>query len=216
MTRQQVLVLALLLEVPTSAWAQRPLASAPDSATYRALLSRLIAKDTTVDFTALRMAYAASPQYAPYGSPADDHRDSLNAALRRQDYQRAIDEADSALGVDYLDVRTHVLRAYAAERRGDSLTARWDRVIATRLVNSVTGSGAGTRDSPYVVISVAEEYAVLGMNNYERGMQALSDCNGRPCDVLEATDRQTHEKHTLYFDISLPKAHLDRLFDAKH
>src|SRR5687768_14913239 len=58
--------------------------------TYHALLTRLKARDTSINFTALRLSYAASADYAPYGSDADPHRDSVNAALRRQDYARAI------------------------------------------------------------------------------------------------------------------------------
>lgn len=182
---------------------------------YHGLLARLQAKDTSIDFTALRLAYAASPEYAPYGSDADSHRDSLDAAFARQDYQRVILEADSALAIDYLDVRTHVLRAYASEQLGDTGAATWNRVVASRLVQSVMQSGSGTVDSPYVVISVREEYAVLGMNNYQRGMQALSECGSRPCDILETTHRETQEKRTFHFDISLPKAYMDRLFGNK-
>jgi len=190
-------------------------APAPASNEYRKLLARLQAKDTSIDFTALRLAYAASPDYAPYGSDADDHRDSLGAALERRDYRRVIVEADSALGTDYLDIRTHVLRAYASEQLGDSAGAAWDRVIAARLVQSIMQSGAGTVDSPYVVISVAEEYAVLGMKNYQSGMQSLSKCGTRPCDILETTHRDTQEKRTFHFDISLPMTYMDRLFGSK-
>ena len=189
--------------------------AASGGAKYHDLLARLQAKDTSIDFTALRLAYATSPEYAPYGSDADAHRDSLNAALGRQDYQRVILEADSALAIDYLDVRTHVLRAYASEQLGDATAAAWNRAVAAHLVQSIMQSGSGTADSPYVVISVREEYAVLGMNNYQRGMQALGECGSRPCDILETTHRETQEKRTFHFDISLPKAYMDRLFGTK-
>ena len=214
MSIQPSLAMLLLVTLHPLARAQTPTPS-PSPATYRELLARLKAKDTLVDFTTLRMAYAASPDYVPYGSDADDHRTAMRAALGKRDHERALQEADAALGVDYLDVRTHVVRAYAAEQLGDTTAAVWDRVVAARLVRSIMQSGAGTVDSPYVVISVAEEYAVLGMNDYERGMQSLSECGTRPCDILEATQRQTHEKRTFYFDISLPKAYLDRLFQGK-
>src|SRR2546422_7463632 len=215
MTRSRflpLLALAIVACTPTVGTSSGP---APATSEYRKLLVRLQAKATSIDFTALRLAYDASPDYAPYGSDADDHRDSLSAALERRDYRRVIVEADAALTVDYLDIRTHVLRAYASEQLGDNAGDAWDRLIAARLVRSIMQSGAGTVDSPYVVISVAEEYAVLGMNDYERGMQSLRECGTRPCDILEATQRHTHEKRTFYFDISLPKAYLDHLFQGK-
>jgi len=190
--------------------------AADSGAAYHGLLARLKARDTTISFTALRLAYGHSPDYSPYASDADDPRDSLNAALSRHDYRRAVKQADSALAIDYLDVRTHVMRAYAEEQLGDSAEALWDRVVAALLVRSITESGTGAVDSPYVVITVAEEYAVLGLTGYERGRQSLEECGRRPCDVLEATHRRTGQKRTLYFDISLPQAHLHRLFQDKH
>ena len=213
MNRSQLLVLALATGACAPSVRSSSAPPAPSSAEkYHALLARLRAKDTSIDFTALRLAYAASPEYAPYGSDADSHRDSLNAALKRQDFQRVILEADSALAIDYLDARTHVLRAYASEQLGDTAPAAWNRGVAALLVQSVMQSGSGTADSPYVVVSVREEYAVLGMTNYQPGRQALSKCGSRPCDILETTHRETREKRTFHFDISLPKAYMDRLF----
>ena len=213
--RGKFLAFALLACAYTELQAQRPASPSAATATYHNLLAKLRTRDTTIDFTALRLAYAASEEYAPYGSDADDHRDSLNAALQRQDYARAVSEADSALNVDYLDVRTHVMKAYAAEHLGDSTGAVWDRIVAARLVASIMRSGAGTVDSPYVVISVAEEYAVLGLNDYESGSQSLGTCGRRPCDILEVTARRTGRHRTIYFDISLPTAQLNRTLQGK-
>jgi hypothetical protein len=183
--------------------------------TYHQLLARLKTRDTTIDFTALRLAFAASEDYAPYGSDADVHCDSLSAALEHGDFRRALNEADSALAIDYLDVRTHVLRAYAAEQLGDDAAASWHRAVATLLVRSVAQSGTGAVDSPYVVISVAEEYALLDMTGYRRTLQAVGQCGSKPCDVLEAEHQETGAKRTFHFDISLPSAFLDRIFKPK-
>lgn len=216
MTRSHLLPLLALAIVACTPSVRTSSAPAPATNEYRTLLARLQAKDTSIDFTALRMAYAASPEYAPYGSDADDHRDSLKAALGRHDYRRVVSEADSALAIDFLDIRTHVLKAYAAEELGDRDGAAWDRIIAARLVQSIMASGAGTIDSPYVVISVAEEYAVLGMNNYEPGMQSLGKCGTRACDILDVTHRDTQEKRTFHFDITLPMTYMSRQFEGKH
>jgi len=206
--------IALQLLSTASLASQQP---ATDTAgAYHALLARLKARDTSIDFTALRLAYAHSPEYSPYGSDADDLRDSMMAALQRRDYRRAVQQADSALTFDYLDIRTHVMRAFAAEQAGDSAAATWDRVVASLLTRSITRSGSGNADSPYVVVSVAEEYAVLGMTGYDRGRQSLGKCGKRPCDVLETTNHETGQPRTFYFDISLPMGHLDHLFDNKH
>ncbi|OLC06322.1 MAG: hypothetical protein AUH41_13040 [Gemmatimonadetes bacterium 13_1_40CM_66_11] len=216
MTRSRflpLLALAIVACTPTVGTSSGP---APATSEYRKLLVRLQAKDTSIDFTALRLAYAASPDYAPYGSDADDHRDSLSAALARRDYRRVIVEADAALTIDYLDIRTHVLRAYASEQLGDEPGVAWDRLIAARLVQSIMQSGAGTVDSPYVVVSVAEEYALLGIKHYQSGMQSLGKCGTRPCDILETIHQDTQEKRTFHFDITLPMTYMRRQFEGKH
>src|SRR2546428_10854164 len=109
MTRSRflpLLALAIVACTPTVGTSSGP---APATNEYRTLLARLQAKDTSIDFTALRLAHAASPDYAPYGSDADDHRDSLSAALERRGDRRVIGEADAASAIDYLDIRTHGL-----------------------------------------------------------------------------------------------------------
>jgi hypothetical protein len=208
-----IFMMAVLATAPALVLAQQPLSRGLDS--YRTLLTRLQAKDTTIDFTALRFAFTRDSGYAPYGSAAVVHWDSLGAALQRREFQRALTEADSALAIDYLDVRTHVQRAQAAEQLGDSSSALWDRVVAALLVRSIQRSGAGTVDSPFVIISVREEYALLGMTGFRRGKQALGRCARALCDILEAENRATGEERTFYFDISLPKTALDRMFQPK-
>ena len=74
----RIAALLLLLLACASA---RPAGAQP---AYRALLVRAQAGDTTVDFTALRKAWSASPEYAPCGSDADEHADNMTVALERR------------------------------------------------------------------------------------------------------------------------------------
>jgi len=185
-------------------------ARAQDAPSYHALLARAQAGDTTVSFTALRKAWAASPEYAPYGSDADETADSMRAALARRDWPRAVREADSVLAVKWLDVRTHVLKAYAAGQMGDSAAASRERWAAARIVRSVAESGEGTQESPFVVVTVAEEYAFLSIFGYDPAGQGLGQCGRHLCDVMQAVSQDTHEKRTFYFDISIPTGYLQR------
>ena len=187
---------------------------AQDTAAYRALLARAQAGDTTVSFTALRHAWAASPEYAPYGSDADEHADSMRAALERSDWARAVREADAALAVNWLDAGTHVMKAYAVRQLGDAEAAYRERMVAAQIVQSVADSGEGTQQSPFVVVTVAEEYAYLRMHGFERRTQSLGRCGNHECDVVQAINPDTSETRTFYFDITLPYAHLRRAFDG--
>ena len=186
------------------------------AAPYRDLLARVQAGDTTVDFTALRMARVASTEYAPYGSAAvAAHRDSIDAALERQDFGRALAEADSTLGLDYLDIRAHWLKAYASAQVGDTAAEDWHLAIAAGLLGSIRASGTGTEQAPYVVISIAEEYAVLSVNGFKHTLQVLRSCGARPCDMFRATHQKSGEQHTFYFDVSLLKAHFYRQLEKQ-
>jgi hypothetical protein len=198
-----------LLVVARLANAQAPV----DASTYAPLLARLQAHDTTLDFTRLRLAYAASAAYAPDPhSPTDD---SLRPVSARGDYARLRVLADSVLAQYPLEIRPRVLRAYAAAQLGDTATANSDRLIAARLVRSIVESGDGTEQRPYVVISVAEEYALMNMLGHQRtGTQSDGPCGTHECDIIETRDR-TGQARTLYFNIDLPQAYLTRLFHAK-
>ena len=71
-------------------------------------------------------------------------------------------------------------------------------------------------DSPYVVTSVAEEYAVLGMNDYERGMQSLSlfrylAPEGVPRPPVS---RQALVQLLMVFDASSQDTELRRKYDS--
>lgn len=192
MLRHLALFAALALAVPAGAQGD-----------YSTLLARAQAGDTTVDYTALRMAYAESPKYSPYGTEADDLRDSLAAALSRGDFPAAAKVADAALAIDFLDVRAHMLRAIAADRLGDAAAAARHRDVAERVVASVLSSGDGSETRSYRVITVAEEYAVLGMTGFEPRRQSLGRCVDRRCDVMLAAHRESGEERTFHFDITL-------------
>jgi hypothetical protein len=150
MTRILPLIVLFLVAVAAAARGQ-------DGAQYHELLARAQAGDTTVDFTALRRAWAASPEYAPYGSDADEHLDSVRAALQRKAWDRAVRAADAALAVNWLDAATHVLKAYAMEQMGDAAGAGREREVAARVVRSVAGSGKGTEQVPFVVVTLSAE-----------------------------------------------------------
>ena len=68
---------------------------------------------------------------------------------------------------------------------------------------TVLASASGTGpDDAYVVSSVAQEYEILRMLGLERASQSLHTLNGKPFDVLTATDPETEETREVWFDIS--------------
>jgi hypothetical protein len=198
----------LLLAVPASAQMTR----AQADSTYAALSARVQRGDTTVDFTALRMALAHSSRYSPYDSPDAAKRYDQYAEARRFDALRAA--ADTVLAADPTSIEAHVMRGYASAQLGDMPTAMLEGRIIRGFLGSLESSGDGSREHPYVVISVAEEYALLRMRQLQRGEQSLGKCGTVECDILTVRDAQGHES-TLHFDITLPTGHLRSMFEGK-
>lgn len=65
------------------------------------------------------------------------------------------------------------------------------------MIASANGTGP---DDAYVVDSVAQEYEVLRLLGLQS--QSLHVIDGRPFDVLTATDPETKEARQVWFDIS--------------
>jgi len=67
------------------------------------------------------------------------------------------------------------------------------------VIASANGTGP---DDAYVVDSVAQEYEVLRLLGLQSQSQSLHVIDGRPFDVLTATDPETKEAREVWFDIS--------------
>jgi hypothetical protein len=196
---------AVLLAIPPALAAQGPAAEA--DRTYTTLLERLQKGDTAVDYTAFRMARAHSSTYSPYDPPEAAER--LDELAEASSWQALRATADTVLAADFTEVNAHVLYAYAAQHLGDPKGAQLHGSIARGLVASLHASGDGTREHPFVVIAVPEEYAYLRARGLRRGGQSLEPCGPHQRDAME-TVAQDGTKATLYFDVSLPMGALER------
>ncbi len=70
---------------------------------------------------------------------------------------------------------------------------------APTVLASANGTGP---DDAYVVSSVAQEYEILRLLGLRSDSQRLHVIDGRPFDVLTATDPETQEARDVWFDIS--------------
>ena len=104
-----------------------------------------------------------------------------------------------------VDIEAHYLRAIAFQQTSQEIRSsshiRWYR----GLVDSVLGSGSGeSADSPYIVISVYEEYSILFALGLEKKRQSLLHGG---IDAI-AAETAEHQEVTIYF---WPQAHWRRL-----
>ncbi len=177
---------------------------------YESLVARVKAGDTTVDYRALRDAYAESPLYQPYGGDSDDAKRVMHEAFNAQDCAKVLPAAAKVLDANFVDIEAHLLSGRCFELKGDEAKAVFHRAIAKGLMDSIIASGDGkSTKTAFVVIAVDEEYAVLSALRFELVMQALIDENGHAFDKMDVKSA-TGETATLFFQIDRPMAWLSK------
>lgn len=161
---------------------------------------------TLPDFDDLRAEYAARADFSELCERGGELQQAVRL-LEEQDWIGLTGAAESILARCPVDIDAHLLQAIALENLGRREQAlihqRWRR----GLVGSILRSGDGrSTDDAWVVISVAEEYALLralgarptGQSLLEGGFHAITvDWDGRAM--------------TLYFK---PEAHRERMQEA--
>ncbi len=193
-----------------------PVASPPpsplaDRSSLDPYIAQAAARDTTLDFSAFRLAYVRTPSYSPYGSLGADYRKALYQALDQEAWSHARAIADTLLTLNPVDAEAHILASYAARQLADTVSSDNHQWLAEGLVQAIQKSGDGTQSSPFVVISVDEEYVLARFLRLKpSGSQGLATCGRVACDRVSFTHVQTGRDTTLYFDVSLPLASIDR------
>jgi Domain of unknown function (DUF4919) len=177
---------------------------AQKDAAYEALLKKLKGGDRTVDFKELRMAYAESSGYNPYGGDRQA-RQAMFAAMRAKEWDEALKQSAKILEKNYVDINAHFGAFVANDRKGVTDKADFHKFVLEGLVNSIrdSGDGKGT-DKAFVVISTDEEYALLNILGLRPTSQALLNKGGHSYDMLTAVDPKTNEKQDIYFNIDKP------------
>lgn len=173
---------------------------------YESLLEKVKKQDPSVDFTALRMAYADLP--FKKGQTTDtDLRKQLFPALGEKNYDKAIEIAGKVLAKNYLDIDAHIVSALAYEEKHDAEQEKLHNFVAEGLCRSILGSGDGqTLETAYVVISVEEEYTILRVLGWHLKEQTLLEGGGHHYDKMDVFNPKTQQKTTVYFNIDRPYA----------
>ena len=209
MTPRKLALLSLwliLIFLPISSSAQQE-----GKPAYESLLERVKKADPTVDFAALRLAYADNP---PKDSGTDpDASKAMFAALRDKNYGKALEHAEKIMKANYVDINAHMVAAMAYKEKNDSEKQKFHRYVAEGLIKSILSSGDGkSQKTALTVISTSEEYVILRVYGLMPASQALQSANGHHYDRLDAVNPKTNEKVTLYFNIDRPYGALEKIF----
>jgi hypothetical protein len=192
-----------------------PAAAQDGAADFPQLLARFQAGDTTVDVTALRMAYTRTDAYDPYDSGDMDEVRAMWEHLDGGRHAEAAGVAEKLLAGNWLEIGPHVAAMAAYDELGNDSASALHRLSIRRLLESIGGPEDGrTSRSPMRVINVSEEYAYLQLYGLQPRGQALAECGDAPCDAMNVQD-EDGKRFTLYFDVDIPFQWMTRQMGAK-
>jgi hypothetical protein len=170
--------------------------SAADSAAYATLLTRVLAGDTTADFTAFRLL---AMKLAPSSSQGPTPGEQFARAIAAPDSMSARAHVDSVLAIYGGHIQAHIDAQHLYEKRGDSTRAALESAIVRAFIASIGANGGLTPETAMPVTNLAEEYAFLAAHGVRRETQALISCGDARCDALTGPDPESGASVTYYF-----------------
>lgn len=176
------------------------------------MVTKLKAGDTSIDFKALRMASVDSKAEDAGQPDRDEYKKSVDAYNSKK-YKEAISFGEKALQQGYLGIDAHMLIAVAYRESGNTEKFDFHKAVYFGLVNSIlTGADGKSAKTAYVVIDVAEEYALLRALGLSRGNQALRTEGGHKYDLLTVTDPKSNQTREVWFNIDEVWKVYDKIF----
>jgi hypothetical protein len=180
-----------------SAEAPRP------SGDFAALLSAAKANPASVDWTALRAAYAASSAFDPSMGQSSAIRASI-AAMKDGNWAEAEKEAQADLHANWMDLRGHLLAATAKVEISGRNPSDPDLVAAEGILRAIRATGDGrSPETAFQVLAVSEEYVLLELSHAKATQQRLVRMNGHSFDMLAAVDTRTGGQGWVYFNVDI-------------
>lgn len=166
---------------------------------YRRLVARAEAGDTTLDFRALRLAWITSAQHH-YMIP-DDLRREIAAGVQGHDAARVAAAARKIIAGDYIEMSAHKYLRQACTVMGDTGCANHEHFVEFGLLQSITSDRNGqSKATAWRVVSIEEEYFIMGMADMTLQTQSLIQDPGRQYDRMDVV--ADGQKRVVWFDIT--------------
>ena len=157
---------------------------------------------TDIDYTALRLSYAKTDDYDPWGVNTQDLFDAAWKAIQAGDCATVMQKSDALLAKDFIRIPIHFMRQDCFDKAGDKIHAAQENAIVRGIADSLMKSGDGkSAETAYVVVSLKEEgfaMTVLGLKEKE---QSLVAANGHMYDLLQGEDEKTAAMRSVFFRI---------------
>ncbi len=212
MNRTQRIVFSLLLValIASAAYAQTPTPkveakttalSALTAKDYTELLTKLKGGDLTIDFAKLRMAFTATKDYS-YNGLDSKERSKMSNLVSDKDYKGALKAAEKILKSEYVNLNAQYVAYVANTELKNTDKAEFHKAVLLGLLSSIKQNNDGLSvATPYYVITIEEEYAVLRFLGLMMKSQSLQHADGHTFDVFTVVDGKTKKESKLYFNI---------------
>lgn len=176
--------------------AERP---SSGEANYDQLVSKVRQGDLSIDFKALRFAFAKRPDANTEAADIKIQA-AMIKAYNDKNYKEAIKLADGIQKTRFIDMNSHVIASMAHQGLGDAKKAKFHEAVYLGLINSIlNGADGNSTKTAYIVINPAEEYVLLNALELARGKRESIIEEGRTYDVHTATDKTTNQTVKIYF-----------------
>lgn len=182
------------------------LQTAKQGTAYQQLIDAVKLNPDSVDFTQLRLAYAASTNYDPYNV-----KDNLTLkikefaeALQQENSERIIAASEQVLAIAPLYVWAHVQANYHYGQVGNTERVAYYQKFVKHWWDSLSQSGDGRSHlTAFIVVNLNEEFTALNLLQAQQQQQRLEEQTGHFFDVWTVRNPKTGERAEIYFNIDL-------------
>jgi len=173
---------------------------------FETLLEEALADPERADFARLRMAYAQSLGYLPFGREQGEIEE-LHRRMAAERWEEALDLVELLLESDPLSIPLRFAYAHILEEEGDEFEAGMQRTFANGLLRAMLGSGDGrTPETAIHVLDMREMYLVLDVMGLRAVRSQLTQAGAEWIDQVEASGREG--QRDVYFNVSIPQGWL--------
>ena len=148
------------------------------SSEYATLVGSLMAGNTNIDCTRLRMSYVDSPERSTIRM-CPLLRRRCSRLWGRKIYATALQNAETVLASEYVNLDAHFAAFIANSEMGAADRAEFHQAVFRGLIDSIRNSGNGkSPEKAWVVISEREEYVLLRVLGFRPSEQSLVQKDG--------------------------------------
>ncbi len=156
-------------------------------------LQGYVAEQDAATYEKLRQALIDSPDYHPYAGGLDEVRSLFKAG----EFQTALENLVPLMSNYLLSPEAHLLTSILLHKLGQESAARSGAGFHRLMLEGLLSTGDGSRERPYKVTHVSDEYDVLESFEKEMDTQVLIQEPGRSYDKLICRDQTEY-----WFDIT--------------